>query len=91
MMSAGLCSPGDVQPLGPREGLPANAGVAGSHFGAPIVNDFFIGAEYDGPCPPANVAPFVDHYLFTVYGLDMELNRPARRIFRPLRKPYIKR
>src|SRR5271167_4759974 len=58
-------------------GLPANAGVAGSSYGAQIVNDFFVGAEYDGPCPPANVSPFVHHYVFTVYGLDIELNLPS--------------
>jgi phosphatidylethanolamine-binding protein (PEBP) family uncharacterized protein len=34
--------------------LPENAGEKGSSFGAQIVNDFFIGPEYDGPCPPAN-------------------------------------
>jgi Raf kinase inhibitor-like YbhB/YbcL family protein len=57
--------------------LPMNAGVAGSPYGTQIVNDFFIGAEYDGPCPPANVAPFVHHYVFTVYALDIELNLPS--------------
>ena len=44
--------------------LPENAGVAGSPYGSQIVNDFFTGAEYDGPCPPAGVAPSVHHYVF---------------------------
>ena len=38
-------------------GLPENAGVANSPYGRQIYNDFFVGPEYDGPCPPANVAP----------------------------------
>ncbi|HTU48113.1 MAG TPA: YbhB/YbcL family Raf kinase inhibitor-like protein [Bryobacteraceae bacterium] len=58
-------------------GLPMNAGVAGSSYGAQIVNDFYVGAEYDGPCPPANVEPFVHHYVFTVYALDTELDLPS--------------
>jgi Raf kinase inhibitor-like YbhB/YbcL family protein len=58
-------------------GLPENAGVAGSSYGAEIVNDFFIGPEYDGPCPPANVAPYVHRYLFTVYALDVQLQLPS--------------
>jgi len=62
---------------GHLSGLPENAGAAGSPFGAQIVNDFFIGAEYDGPCPPANVAPFVHHYVFTVYALDVALTLPS--------------
>jgi Raf kinase inhibitor-like YbhB/YbcL family protein len=57
--------------------LPENAGVAGSGYGTQIVNDFFVGAEYDGPCPPANVAPFVHHYVFTVYALDVTLQLPS--------------
>jgi Raf kinase inhibitor-like YbhB/YbcL family protein len=58
---------------GNATGLPENAGVAGSSYGPQIVNDFFVGAEYDGPCPPANVAPYVHHYIFTVYALDVQL------------------
>ena len=58
-------------------GLPENAGVAGSPYGDQIVNDFFIGAEYDGPCPPVNVQPFVHHYVFTVYALDIVLRLPS--------------
>jgi Raf kinase inhibitor-like YbhB/YbcL family protein len=57
-------------------GLPENAGVAGSPYGAQIVNDFGD-ANYDGPCPPPNVAPFVHHYVFTVYALDIELTLPS--------------
>ena len=58
-------------------GLPENAGVAGSQFGQQVVNDFFVGAEYDGPCPPPSVAPVVHHYVFTVYALDILLDLPS--------------
>ena len=58
-------------------GLPANAGVAGSTYGKQILNDFLVGAEYDGPCPPANVRPYAHHYVFTVYALDIVLQLPA--------------
>jgi len=58
-------------------GLPADSGVAGSSYGDQIVNDFFTNAEYDGPCPPANVSPFVHHYVFTVYALDITLKLPS--------------
>jgi Raf kinase inhibitor-like YbhB/YbcL family protein len=54
-------------------GLPENAGVPGSPYGTQVINDFFIGAEYDGPCPPPNVEPTVHHYVFTVYALNKEL------------------
>lgn len=56
--------------------LPQNAGVSGSAFGAEIVNDFG-NAEYDGPCPPAKVAPFVHDYVFSVYALDTVLTLPG--------------
>jgi phosphatidylethanolamine-binding protein (PEBP) family uncharacterized protein len=62
---------------GAATGLPENAGVAGSQYGSQIFNDFFVGAEYDGPCPPANVRPFVHHYVFTVYALDTMLRLPS--------------
>jgi Raf kinase inhibitor-like YbhB/YbcL family protein len=52
--------------------LPANAGVADSTFGTEVNNDFGD-PHYDGPCPPAGVAPFAHHYVFTVYALDTEL------------------
>ena len=58
---------------GDAAGLPENAGVPGSPFGTQVINDFFIGAEYDGPCPPANIEPTVHHYVFTVYALDKQL------------------
>ena len=58
---------------GTATGLPENAGVPGSPFGTQVINDFFIGAEYDGPCPPPDVVPTVHHYVFTVYALDKEL------------------
>jgi Raf kinase inhibitor-like YbhB/YbcL family protein len=54
-------------------GLPENAGVVGSAYGDQIFNDFFVGPEYDGPCPPAGVRPYVHHYVFTVYALDITL------------------
>jgi hypothetical protein len=58
-------------------GLPENAGVAGSSYGSQIFNDFFVGAEYDGPCPPANVRPDVHHYVLTVYALNTTLKLPS--------------
>lgn len=62
--------------------LPQNAGVASSSFGTQIVNDFGTAAEYDGPCPPPNVAPFEHHYVFTVYALDISLQLPGSTNFR---------
>jgi Raf kinase inhibitor-like YbhB/YbcL family protein len=49
--------------------LPANAGVAGSTYGAQVNNDF-PSLGYDGPCPPPGVVPVAHHYVFTVYALD---------------------
>jgi Raf kinase inhibitor-like YbhB/YbcL family protein len=63
--------------------LPQNAGVAGSTFGQQVVNDFAVGAEYDGPCPPPNFPPNVHHYVFTVYALDKELTLPSSANFPP--------
>ncbi len=61
--------------------LPQNAGVAGSSYGKQIVNDFLVGAEYDGPCPPVGVAPDVHQYVFRVYALDSKLHLPGSRNF----------
>jgi Raf kinase inhibitor-like YbhB/YbcL family protein len=58
-------------------GLPENAGVPGSTFGPQIVNDFFVGAQYNGACPPANVKPYAHHYVLTVYALDEVLHLPS--------------
>jgi Raf kinase inhibitor-like YbhB/YbcL family protein len=59
-------------------GLPQNAGVAGSVYGDQIVNNFSPpAAQYDGPCPPPGVAPFVHEYVFTVYALATNLNLPS--------------
>lgn len=58
-------------------GLPQNAGVAGSRYGTQIANDFGFGQEYDGPCPPAGVAPEIHNYVFTVYALSTTLNLPG--------------
>jgi len=52
--------------------LPEDAGVATSTLGAQITNDFGD-PNYDGPCPPAGVAPDAHHYVFTVYALDTDL------------------
>jgi Raf kinase inhibitor-like YbhB/YbcL family protein len=57
-------------------GLPQDAGVAGSSFGAEIENDFDLGKQYDGPCPPAGIAPDIHNYVFTVYALSTTLNLP---------------
>ena len=63
--------------------LPQDAGVAGSQYGPQVVNDFFFGAEYDGPCPPSTVRPFVHKYVFTVYDLDITLHLPGTKNFPP--------
>lgn len=57
--------------------LPQNAGVAGSRYGTQIENDFGLGQEYDGPCPPAGYAPEIHNYVFTVYALSTTLNVPG--------------
>jgi Raf kinase inhibitor-like YbhB/YbcL family protein len=62
---------------GHANGLPENAGVAGSKYGMQIGNDFGLGPQYDGPCPPASVAPEIHSYVFTVYALKTTLNLPA--------------
>ena len=53
-------------------GLPRNAGVAGSRYGIQIGNDFGD-LSYDGPCPPPQYNPVVHQYIFTVYALDSTL------------------
>jgi Raf kinase inhibitor-like YbhB/YbcL family protein len=53
--------------------LPPNAGIAGSTFGQQVFNDFSLGAEYDGPCPPNNLTPLVHEYVLTVYALNTAL------------------
>ncbi|HUB19503.1 MAG TPA: YbhB/YbcL family Raf kinase inhibitor-like protein [Acidobacteriaceae bacterium] len=62
---------------GSLNGLPANAGVAGSQYGTQIENDFDFGQEYDGPCPPAGYAPEIHNYVFTVYALSTTLSLPG--------------
>jgi Raf kinase inhibitor-like YbhB/YbcL family protein len=57
--------------------LPQNAGVANSTYGPEIMNDFYLGQQYDGPCPPNGVAPEIHNYVFTVYALDSTLNLPS--------------
>ena len=54
--------------------LPQNAGVANSSYGQQIFNDFYYGAEYDGPCPPNTLKPYVHNYVVTVFALDTMLN-----------------
>lgn len=76
-VTAGFTHWGMYNIPGYRTGLPENAGAAGSSFGMQVFNDFFDGAQYDGPCPPANVAPFLHHYVFTVYALDIALSLPG--------------
>jgi Raf kinase inhibitor-like YbhB/YbcL family protein len=57
--------------------LPEDAGVSGSSYGEQVFNDFYLGAEYDGPCPPNNYTPYVHDYVITVYALDTRLNLPS--------------
>lgn len=52
--------------------LPQNAGAANSNFGLQVTN-VFGDESYDGPCPPAGVAPDTHRYVFTVYALDDDL------------------
>jgi len=68
---------------GDANGLPANAGIAGSAFGQQIENDFALGMQYDGPCPPANVAPDAHQYVFRVYALSTTLDLPSSANFPP--------
>jgi len=75
--TAGFTHWGMYNIAGTATGLPQNAGVAGSSYGKQIFNDFSIGAEYDGPCPPPNYPPDVHHYQFTVYALDTTLTLSA--------------
>ena len=53
--------------------LPENAGVTGSIYGEQVFNDFYYGAEYDGPCPPNTLTPYVHNYVVTVFALDTTL------------------
>jgi Raf kinase inhibitor-like YbhB/YbcL family protein len=57
--------------------LPENAGVAGSKYGLQIENDFDLGMQYDGPCPPANVTPDTHTYVFRIYALSTTLRLPG--------------
>jgi Raf kinase inhibitor-like YbhB/YbcL family protein len=57
--------------------LPQNAGVSSSTYGSQIENDFDLGQEYDGPCPPAGYAPEIHNYVFTVYALNTTLTVPG--------------
>jgi Raf kinase inhibitor-like YbhB/YbcL family protein len=57
--------------------LPQNAGVSGSRYGTQIENDFLLGQQYDGPCPPAGVVPEIHTYVFTVYALSTTLHLPG--------------
>jgi Raf kinase inhibitor-like YbhB/YbcL family protein len=57
--------------------LPANAGKAGSPYGPQVENDFDLGQQYDGPCPPASVAPDTHKYVFKVYALSTILRLPG--------------
>jgi Raf kinase inhibitor-like YbhB/YbcL family protein len=61
--------------------LPANAGVVGSMYGTQVINDFFVAAEYDGPCPPSGL---VHYYVITVYALNAELTLPSPPGFPPV-------
>jgi Raf kinase inhibitor-like YbhB/YbcL family protein len=54
-------------------GLPSGAGTAGSAHGTQVLNDYFVGMEYDGPCPPPTLSPPTHRYVFTVYALDTSL------------------
>ncbi len=76
-VTAGFTHWGLYNVPGRLTGLPEGAGVANSRYGLQIENDFGLGEEYDGPCPPAGVAPEIHQYVFTVYALSTTLNLPA--------------
>jgi Raf kinase inhibitor-like YbhB/YbcL family protein len=54
-------------------GLPENAGILDSPYGDQILNDFEVGDQYDGPCPPEGYRPYNHQYVFTVYALNIAL------------------
>jgi Raf kinase inhibitor-like YbhB/YbcL family protein len=62
--------------------LPADAGAAGSTYGAQVYNDFYD-QNYDGPCPPVGVKPYSHKYVLTVYALDDDLRLPQSANFPP--------
>ena len=76
-VTAGFTHWGIYNINGWANGLPANAGVAGSSYGTQIMNDFYLGDEYDGPCPPNGVAPDAHQYVFSVYALSSRLYVPG--------------
>lgn len=57
--------------------LPENAGVSGSSYGQQVFNDFALGAEYGGPCPPNNLTPLSHDYVITVFALDQNIKVPS--------------
>jgi Raf kinase inhibitor-like YbhB/YbcL family protein len=63
--------------------LPENAGQANSAYGPQVENDYDFGQQYDGPCPPAKVAPDTHKYVFTVYALSTTLQLPGSTNFPP--------
>lgn len=76
-VTAGFTHWGIYNIRGNATGLPANAGVAGSVYGQQIENDFDLGQQYDGPCPPTGVTPDTHQYVFTVYALSTWLTLPG--------------
>jgi Raf kinase inhibitor-like YbhB/YbcL family protein len=59
------------------KGLPQGTpGMDGSPFGQQVGNDFGLGEQYDGPCPPTSLTPATHEYVLTVYALDVELTLP---------------
>jgi Raf kinase inhibitor-like YbhB/YbcL family protein len=60
-----------------KKELPENAGVSGSTYGLQIFNDFYFGAQYDGPCPPNTLTPLNHDYVLTVFALDTYLKLPS--------------
>jgi hypothetical protein len=63
-----------------------------AHTASKSFNDFFLGAEYHGPCPPNNITPLVHDYVLTVYALDTDLHLVSSpRIFLRMRRRCIGR
>jgi Raf kinase inhibitor-like YbhB/YbcL family protein len=56
--------------------LPENAGKAGSPYGLQIENDFGLGQQYDGPCPPGECCARYAHVRLYCVCLEQPTGSP---------------